>query len=248
MEYLEKINLKVYAMGLNRVISRGTAMHPLPRPDPPHLRVGAVLLAAGAAARMGRRPKCLLELDGEPLILRLLRAIEGAGVNPPVVVLGHHGQRIAAALHGLAVSQTINHDPDAGQVSSLRLGLRALPDDVDGVMVLLADQPFITAQDLRELMAAYQGRPAGTDMVQPSVEGLPGNPVMFSPSVRAQILAGPPNMGSKQWQVQHPQAVHAWTSSNAHYRTDVDSPEDIESLGMRTGHWLRWPPDPAPTL
>jgi hypothetical protein len=50
--------------------------------------VGAVLLAAGSGSRMGHRPKCLLELDGVPLIHRLLIALNGAGIDQVVVVLG----------------------------------------------------------------------------------------------------------------------------------------------------------------
>jgi molybdenum cofactor cytidylyltransferase len=43
--------------------------------------LSAVVLAAGAASRMGHRPKCLLELDGVPLIVRLLRALREAGIG-----------------------------------------------------------------------------------------------------------------------------------------------------------------------
>ncbi|MDZ4176441.1 MAG: nucleotidyltransferase family protein, partial [Hydrogenophaga sp.] len=89
----------------------------------------------------------------------------------------------------------------------------------------------------------YKKRPAGTEVVQPTVDGLPGNPVMFSQSVREQILAGEATVGCRQWQAANPQAVHPWASSNRRYRTDVDSPEDIEALAARTGHRLRWPSD-----
>jgi molybdenum cofactor cytidylyltransferase len=207
------------------------------------LHLGALLLAAGSGSRMGHRPKCLLERNGEPLIARLLRAVRAAGVARPVVVLGHHAPRIATALHGLNTATIINPTPDAGLVSSLRMGLLALPDELEAVMVLLSDQPLITHQDLLDLMIAYQSRPADTEWVQPNVKGLPGNPVIFSKRVRAQLLEGPPEKGGKHWQAQNPRAVHAWHSDNVHYRTDVDSPEDIEQLGLHTGIWLRWPND-----
>ncbi len=48
--------------------------------------VGAVLLAAGAGERIGRRPKCLMELGGVSLIRRTLIALSGAGVDEVVVV------------------------------------------------------------------------------------------------------------------------------------------------------------------
>jgi len=206
-------------------------------------RVGAVLLAAGAGSRMGCRPKSLLTLEGVSLICRQLSALSAAGVDEVVVVLGHHADQIEAAIQGWAVTRVRNPDPDAGHVSSLRCGLQALSARSRVVLVALADQPLIGAQDLRDLMGAYENRPAGTQVVQPSVAGLPGNPVMFSAEVRHQILAGDAQMGCRQWQQAHPDQVHAWATPNTAYRTDVDTLQDIEALALRTGHRLTWPED-----
>jgi len=210
------------------------------------LVVGAVLLAAGSGSRMGHRPKCLLELGGVPLIRRQLIALSGAGVDELVVVLGHHATRIEPVLRDFPVTLVHNPDPDAGQVSSLRLGLQALTGKIDAMLVALADQPLINSQDINDLIGAYKKRPEGTLVVQPEVDGQPGNPVIFSAEVSVQILAGEANIGCRQWQTTHPEAVHRWPTVNQRYRTDVDSPEDIEALAARTGHRLRWPADIAP--
>lgn len=208
--------------------------------------VGAILLAAGAGERMGHRPKSLLELDGEALIRRQIAALIGAGVTELVVVLGHHGERIARAIQGCPVTVVHNPQPESGQVSSLRLGLQVLPAQVGTVLVALADQPLINTQDISDLLQAYQARPAGTQVLQPEVDGLPGNPVLFSAGVREQILAGDTGLGCKQWQAAHPQQVHRWVSANRHYRIDVDTLEDLQALATSTGHQLRWPADLAP--
>jgi molybdenum cofactor cytidylyltransferase len=207
------------------------------------LTVSAVLLAAGSGSRMGHRPKSLLELGGIPLIRRQIIALSGAGVDELVVVLGHHADRIAQAVQEFPVTVVQNPDPDAGQVSSLRIGLQALSPKIDTVLVALADQPLINSQDINDLIGAYKKRPEGTQVVQPEVNGQPGNPVMFSAEVREQILAGTANIGCRQWQAAHPEAVHRWATANQRYRTDVDTPEDIEALAARTGHRLRWPAD-----
>jgi len=210
---------------------------------PIRLKVGAVLLAAGSASRMGHRPKSLLELDGVPLIRRQLMALSDAGLNEVVVVLGHYAERIEEAIKGFAVKLALNPDPDAGQVSSQRLGLQTLSPTTDAVLVALADQPLINAQDISDLIDAFLKRPANTQVVQPTVNGLPGNPVMFTAEVREQILAANVNTGCRQWQAAHPDQVHAWVSANLRYRTDVDTPEDIQALAERTGHNLTWPAD-----
>lgn len=203
--------------------------------------VGAVLLAAGAGSRMGNRPKCLLELGGVPLIRRQLIALSGAGVDEVVVVLGHYADRIGDAIKEFPVTLVHNPDPSAGQISSLRLGLQTLSPKLDAALVALADQPLINSQDINDLIGAFKKRPPGAQVVQPMVDGLPGNPVMFSAEVREQILAGAANVGCRQWQAAHPDHVHAWASTNHRYRTDVDTLDDIEALAARTGHRLKWP-------
>lgn len=192
---------------------------------------------------MGRRPKCLLECEGQPLIQRQVQALTRAGVVSVQVVLGHHGDRIAQALMGQPVTLLRHPDPDQGQTSSLHLGLRALPDATDAVLVALADQPLITAQDICELLAAYRARPTGTQFVRPVVAGLPGNPVVFEPAVARAMLDAGPDMGGQRWQAVHPAKVHSWATPNRHYRVDVDSMADVAALEADTGVCLRWPVD-----
>jgi len=205
------------------------------------LVVGAVLLAAGAGSRMGGRPKALLELGGVPLIRRQLIALSGAGVDEVVVVLGHHAELIEPVVQAFPVTVVRNPHPDDGQVSSQRLGLQALTGKLDAVVVALADQPLIHAQDLTALIGAYKKRPAGTTVVFPQVNGEPGNPVIFGAEVREHILAGDARIGCRQWRQAHPEAVHAFVTDNRRYRVDVDTAEDVARFEAETGHALRWP-------
>jgi molybdenum cofactor cytidylyltransferase len=216
-------------------------MHPTP--DSPALHVAPLLLAAGSAQRMGGRPKCLLEIEGQAILVRLIDAIAQAGLPAPVVVLGAYALRIDQALRERNVQQVVNPYPGADQISSLRLGLAATAGDADAVMVLLADQPLIRAQDLKDLIQAYRERPEGAQMVQPTLADLPGNPALLSRLACAQILAGPADWGTKQWRSQHSQAFFAWENPNPRYRTDLDSPQDIENLQSHWGIAARWPAD-----
>lgn len=205
------------------------------------LKIGAVLLAAGSASRMGHRPKCLLELEGVPLIRRQLRALLDAGVDEVVVVLGHYADHIEAVIPDCSAKLIRNPHPDAGQISSLRFGLQSLTAQIDSAIVALADQPLISSQEIFDLIDAYKNRPNGSHFVQPDVAGLPGNPVMFSATVRDDILASGPDVGGRQWQSTHPSQVYRWASPNHRYRTDVDTQEDIDLLFTQTGLRLKWP-------
>jgi molybdenum cofactor cytidylyltransferase len=203
--------------------------------------VGAVLLAAGAGSRLGHKPKCLLELGGVPLIRRQLIALSGAGVDEVVVVLGHHAELIEPAVQAFPVTVVRNPNPDDGQVSSQRLGLAALTGKLDAVIVALADQPLVNAQDITALIGAWKKRPEGAAVVFPEVKGERGNPVIFGAEVREQILAGAANVGCRQWQAAHADAVAPFVTDNRRYKVDIDTPEDLERFERETGHALRWP-------
>jgi molybdenum cofactor cytidylyltransferase len=207
--------------------------------------MGGLVLAAGAGSRMGNRPKCLLQLNGVNLLERQLQALTLAGASPIRVVLGHHAERILqdGAVARWDAQPVLNPQPDDGHVSSLRTGLRALPPGLDAVVVALADQALIDAPAVQALLQAFAQRPAGTQMLQPSLHGLPGNPVVFSGAVMAQILAGGEQMGARQWMQAHPEAVYRWETPHSHYRLDVDNDSDRQAVEKLTGQSLRWPHD-----
>ena len=203
--------------------------------------VGAVLLAAGAGSRLGGRPKSLLELGGVPLIRRQLIALSGAGVDELVVVLGHHADAIEAAVREFPVTLVRNPSPDDGQASSVRIGLQALAGKLDAVIVALADQPLINAQDISALIGAFKKKPAEASMVVPRVGGEPGNPVMFDIALRDEWLGGDANGACRRWREANPERVAWFDCENRRYRIDIDTEQDMAQFTERTGHTLRWP-------
>jgi molybdenum cofactor cytidylyltransferase len=207
--------------------------------------LGAVLLAAGAGARLGGRPKALLELGGVPLIVRQLVALSGAGVDEVVVVLGHHADAIEAVIAQFPITIARNPSPDQGQASSVRIGLQALSPRLDAVMVALADQPLIDEHDIVALIGAFKKR-GDAAMVVPRVavdggEPLPGNPVIFDAALRDEWLAGAADAACRKWRLAHPERVHWFDTDNRRYRIDIDTPEDLACFSASTGHTLTWP-------
>jgi molybdenum cofactor cytidylyltransferase len=205
------------------------------------LVVGAVLLAAGQSARFGGRPKGLLELGGVPLVRRQLIALSGAGVDELVVVLGPASERLEAAVSAFPITLARNPNPADGQAASMRIGLAALGGKLDAVIVALVDQPLLHTQDISDLIGAFKKRPAGTELVVPTVGDAPGNPIVFSAAVRDEILAGSADAGCRRWRAENPDRVLRWSTDNRRYVTDVDTPEDLERFERETGHALRWP-------
>ena len=209
------------------------------------MSVGAVLLAAGAGSRLGGKPKCLLELDGTPLVVRQLSALEKAGVDEVVVVLGYYAELIEPVIRKLPIKIVVNPNPENGQASSVRLGLQTVSATLESVIVALADQPLVESEDISSLIVAYDRR--GTkSMVVPrktTTEGekKPGNPVMIDAALRDQWLAGDAEMTSRNWRQKYPETVFWFEPTNDHWFVDIDEEVDIANFEARTGRTLQWP-------
>jgi len=204
------------------------------------LRVGAVVLAAGAGRRMGGLPKSLIRLEGVPLIRRQLIALSGAGVDEVVVVTGYARDAIEEQVQSFPVTLAYNAAHAEGQQGSVRVGLTALSGNFDAVMIALADQPLIAANDLIELIAAFKKRPKGHVLV-PMVNGQRGNPIVLDDVARAQILACDTNLACRHLIDRQPELVHVHETTNKRFITDLDTVEDVEQLAKRTGWRLELP-------
>lgn len=209
--------------------------------------LAAVVMAAGAGSRIGHRPKSLLRRDGEALIARQLRLLHAAGVTEAVVVLGHHAGLIRAELERLQAQPryaglrwTLNPSPDDGPGSSLRCGLAALPADLDGVLVVLGDQPLLELQDLRAVLDAWAARAPGIELVVPLHAGQPGHPLVFGPLARRAVMAGSGGAGLREWRRAHPEQVQALPVDHPRCTTDIDTESDLERLSAEQGISLTW--------
>jgi molybdenum cofactor cytidylyltransferase len=130
---------------------------------PRRARLACVLLAAGGSSRLGR-PKQLVRRGRRPLLTHaVLEAREALGPDALiVVVLGADALRLRALLRRTApdVGIALNARWQSGLASSLQKGIGALPIGTDAALVLLVDQPDVTAAALRRLLAAWRSRPA----------------------------------------------------------------------------------------
>jgi molybdenum cofactor cytidylyltransferase len=134
------------------------------------MRVGAVVLAAGASKRLGA-PKQLVRLGPETLLERAVRVAREAGCLPVVVVLGASAASIQAASELGDALVVVNEDWAEGMGSSIRVGLRVLAD-ADACVVMTCDMPAVTCAHLRLLMASGE-------MTASSYAGRRGVPAYF---------------------------------------------------------------------
>jgi CTP:molybdopterin cytidylyltransferase MocA len=178
--------------------------------------VAGLLLAAGGGRRMGR-PKATVELDGEPLVRRGVRALRAAGLAPVVVVLGAGLPDTAALLdEGTRWVPAPGWDTE-GQAASLRAGLEALEGledtdaaDVTAALVALVDTPGIGPDALARVAARAAGPDGPGVLARGAVAGRAGHPVL---------------LGRAHWK-----AVHAAASGDAGARDFLRGRDDVAAV------------------
>ena len=143
------------------------------------MSVAAIILAAGRGTRFGRAPKMLAEFEGKPLVVRVAEAALEAQAEPVIVVVGHEGAAVSAALAGLRVTIVENPDYRDGLSTSLRAGFAALPEDAKAAAILLGDMPQIGTALLDWIIRAWWSSNCPAALV-PTFEGKRGNPAVLS--------------------------------------------------------------------
>jgi CTP:molybdopterin cytidylyltransferase MocA len=180
------------------------------------------VLAAGGSKRMGEA-KQLLSVGREPLIRRVVSSALEARMEPTLVILGARAAEIRPLLEDLVVNPRWSE----GLASSLRAAIDALDGwpRVRGIIVMLADQPRMTAAHLRNVEASQ--RESGRSIVASHYGGHLGPPAYFDrrhfPALRA--LRG--DVGARA--LLHGEDVISVTAPPG-TGIDLDTPADYESF------------------
>ena len=138
--------------------------------------VAGILLAAGSSRRFGADKQSVL-LDGVPMLTRSAQLLLDAGFVEPIVVLGPHAAEHRRLLTGLPLRIVENQDAATGMASSLRTAIDAAAG-YDAILVTVCDQPAVTAEHLRHLVAQLHG-PRIT-IVASGYGGTHGVPAVFA--------------------------------------------------------------------
>lgn len=186
------------------------------------MKTGAVVLAAGRASRFGAA-KQLLEIGGESLVDRACRIAMEAGCHPVMRVLGAHAEEILDRPCPDGIETLVHAAWQEGMGSSLAAGvaaLQVLSPDLDAVLVLLADQPMVTA----ELLGRMRHRLSDAGIVLCDHGEATGPPALFAKRHFGELAALTGDRGAKAVAANHPAVLVPFPDA----AWDIDSPEAWE--------------------
>jgi molybdenum cofactor cytidylyltransferase len=136
----------------------------------------AAILAAGPSTRFGT-PGQLARLDGGLVLHRTVATASSVAGHSVSVVIGADAREVAPTLRQSSASIVVNRDWAEGLASSIRAAVRGTPPRCEGLLLMLADQVCVTADDIRRLFVAWRRQPT---LISAALHGgAPGLPSIF---------------------------------------------------------------------
>ncbi|HEU5347755.1 MAG TPA: nucleotidyltransferase family protein [Ktedonobacterales bacterium] len=193
--------------------------------------IAAIVLAAGKSSRMGAN-KLLLPLAGYPLVWHVVQAACASSADLVLVVLGNEADAVAAALPAGRYRRVDNPRYAEGLSTSLHAGLDALPDNVDGALILLADMPLTSLATLETLLAT--AREAPERIVATNQAGRPAPPLYWPRALFDALHTIHGDEGGRSLLIRSPEAVRLIEMAQPEETLDVDAPEDYQRIQRQT--------------
>lgn len=194
-----------------------------------------VILAAGASSRMQGRDKLLEDVGGIPLLRSQAHKARATTRGPVLIALPAAPHPRYHALAGLEVDILPVPDAAEGISASLRRSFAALPADAPCAMLLLADLPDITADDLRRVAAAVD---LDSDVLVwrgATVDGAGGHPIVFRRSMFAHFATLQGDHGGAEVVAQAKGRIALIPLEGRRARRDLDTPEDWAAWRAENG-------------
>ena len=207
------------------------------------MNVWAVVPAAGRSRRMGTQ-KLLLPFAGTTVIGQVVRTLRASPVAGVIVVVSPEGEAVAAAAGGEGATVVTNDVPAADMLSSVRRGVRALPDDCEGALVALGDQPTVRSELVAMLVDAAAAR-AGAIIV-PAHGGRRGHPVLIPSRWFGEVLTRHDGVGLRGLLGGHPEDVVEVAVADEWVLHDIDDRSAYRAAVDRTSDSDTPSPPPSP--
>ena len=193
---------------------------------------GIILLAAGASSRLGK-PKQLLTYNDKTLLQHSLQIAIATEIESIVTVLGANSDLLSESLENQKLTTVINEGWSEGMASSIRCGMEALlktAPALDGVIIMVCDQPFVTSTLLTDLVEKHQL--TGKPIIASKYNSNLGTPALFDTTIFALLRSLKGDTGAKKMMQANPDWVESVDFPLGEF--DIDTNGDYDLLMKRS--------------
>ena len=157
--------------------------------------ISAILLAAGQSKRMGGENKLTKEIEGIPLIKRSVKNIIASAVDELIIILGYQKEIIEKLIDkNEKIKFVFNKNFESGMASSIKTGLNHLSEKTDAFFICLGDMPMVNKNIYNLLIKSKNNK----KIIVPAYKSEQGNPVLFSKSMKKEIMTIEGDVGAKK--------------------------------------------------
>lgn len=188
--------------------------------------IWTLVLAAGESLRMGR-PKMLIPFRGKTMIETVIENILNSSVKKIIVVLGACSKEITKQIEHLPVITCLNENYTMGMLSSVKCGIRFLPQNFEAVFVIPGDQPLIGPKVIDSMALAYRKNQKG--IIIPVYKGERGHPVLIDRKYRIAIEDLDESRGLRMLSEIYPEDVLELETDSPGILKDFDNEADFET-------------------
>ena len=192
-------------------------------------KIAGMVMAAGKSTRMGVVNKLLAKIDGKTMISHAVQTLHKSGAKPIIVVTGYESERIREELKTSDVIFVHNTSYADGLSSSLKTGIRNIPDDCNAVIISLGDMPKVNTNHIKLLIEAYSAD-TGRAICTPTWNGKRGNPVLWANRFFAEMEEIEGDIGAKQLLSNNSEIVHEVEMPDNGILIDIDSPAMLTKI------------------
>ena len=200
----------------------------------PDTNVVAVILAAGRSLRMGPKNKLVEKLGAKSILHHVVTALQESQISSVIVVLGHESERIKNDLAREDVTHVMNPDYERGIGTSISAGIRSVDKSAKGAVIMLGDMPLISAKTIDKLVHDFNRNPRA-EIVVPTYEDQPGNPVLWSNRFFPQLSSLSGDRGGKLLIKENSDTVWFCPVESKSVHIDVDTSHDLARLRATGG-------------
>ena len=157
--------------------------------------ISAILLAAGLSKRMGGENKLTKEIEGIPLIKRSVKNIIASAVDELIIILGYQKEIIEKLIDkNEKIKFVFNKNFESGMASSIKTGLNHLSEKTEAFFICLGDMPMVNKNIYNLLIKSKNNK----KIIVPAYKSEQGNPVLFSKSMKKEIMTIEGDVGAKK--------------------------------------------------